>query len=45
MTRKAMKTVVAQGADFATMPVTFLDGLFRNFRVNIFHDIYVFDLW
>ena len=45
MNRMAKKTVVAQGADFATMPVTFLDGLFRKFRVNIFHDIYVFNLW
>ena len=42
MNHMAKKTVIAHNADFAKMPVTFLDSIFRQFRVNIFSNVYVF---
>ena len=43
MNRMAKKTIIAQSADSAKMPVTFLDSLFRNFCVNIISNIYIFN--
>ena len=42
MNHMAKKTVIAHNADSAKMPVTFLNSIFRQFRVNIFSNVYVF---
>ena len=42
MNHMAEKTVITSNADFAKMPVTFLHSIFRQFRVNMFSNIYVF---